>query len=103
MPNQFMFSRIADPTKSPVRFIDIDAELCAAFDAQPHPTLYYCGWYDWLGERAALGYSYNKMREEFRAQAEGRLTPDQLAKILAIIDWFEAHYVPDAWAMRGKP
>jgi len=97
MPNAFMFSKIDDPTKSPVRFMDIDVELCAHFNVTPHETLYYCGWYDWMGERVALGYSYDRMREEFRAQAEGRLKPAQLTHLLEIIDWFEAHYVPDAW------
>jgi hypothetical protein len=93
----FMLSRKTDSDRKPVRFVEIDEEMCAHFGVAVHETSYYCGWYDWIGDRIAVGQSFEKMREDIRAVTT--LSAADLQRTLEIIDFLDARFTTDAWYM----
>jgi len=85
MPNCFTLTPKGE--MEPARLADIDEALCAALGDKPDPVRYYEGWVDMEGFALALGKDWAWMRAEW---------PDRIA----IIDWLDEHYTPDAFAYR---
>jgi hypothetical protein len=92
MPNFFALSRTDDPSKTPIRFVDIDEELCSVLGVQPDPVLYYHGWYDFIGFGLATGRTWPELR------AITIETGDEV--MTTIVDYLSSRYTPDAWASR---
>jgi len=97
MPNCFSLSRKAEPTK-PVRFVEIDAEICKHLDVPCDDVKYYLGWYDFVGWRLAIGKSLGEVKVEVEANVDNPLTPEMLKLVQYLID----NYTSDAWAEIGR-
>jgi len=94
MPNCFQLSRKAEPTK-PVRFIDIDIEICKELDIPVDPDKYCMSWYDIIGLRLACGQSFDEMRKYFLGVNEEHSA--WACKMAQIVEFLDANYTSDAW------
>ncbi len=85
MPNCFQLYR--NGTAVPLNIID--EEMCRYFSADCHPTRYFMAWYDWVGYFLAMGKTFDEIRALSR--------DGELAYLIEIIDWIEAHFQPTSW------
>jgi hypothetical protein len=85
MPNCFQF--VSKETQEAERLSVIDDKLCAFLGVEPDPKWYHLGWKDSVGFCAALGDSFEKMREIYFD------APD----LIKAIDWFDEHYTIRCW------
>ncbi len=103
MPNCIQFVPKSNPNADAVPLARIDEEMCKHFKASVQPTQYYFYWFDTIGFSLAMGKTYDQIREQFKAdRASDTSGPAYWDKMLAIVDWLEANYVPNAWAEIGK-
>jgi hypothetical protein len=77
-------------SKEPVKFCDIDDEICAHLGVTPHPTLYYEGWYDVIGMCIACGKALGSRELYEHLQ---RYSP----RLLPVLAYLVEHYTSDAW------
>lgn len=61
MPNCFQLYRLDNPTKTPVKFSQVDRELCAHLGVPCHDRHWHAGWYDVFGFGLAVGHSWEQM------------------------------------------
>lgn len=76
-----------------MKFVDVDAALCAHFNAPCDPVQWFKAWYDIEGLQIALGWDWDRMR----AWNVERGTEDRNA----IVDFLAERYTPNAWISRG--
>jgi hypothetical protein len=102
MPNCFTLARKEDP-KTPVRFIDIDEELCKMLDVPVDEHKYVMGWYDNIGFALACGRSLEWCREQYKAKADAAKGTDQYWNdCVRITDYLIEHYTSDGWYQRER-
>ena len=87
MPNAFQF--IDKTTNEAEKFSVIDDKLCAFLGVVADDKRYYRGWYDTLGELAAMGRSFADMKTIYDTSKD-----EELKKML---DWFDEHYQTRSW------
>ncbi len=101
MPNCFQLTRKSAPEKGPVKFTEIDDEMCKHFKADPHPTLYHAAWYDIFGLALAMGQTFESKRVFFRDKiVQCKDKPEEIQMWIhwiEIADWLEANFTPNAW------
>jgi hypothetical protein len=108
MPNYFSLARKSQPDQ-PVKFGDIDAELCTHFDVPCDPVHWYLGWYDYVGFALAVGRDWEYIQDQCKAlanEAAGKDDTEGMAywsQMLKVVEYLERHYVSDAWARIGNP
>ena len=97
MPNCFTLTRKGE--SKPANLQEIDDEMRQAFGEEPDADRWLWGWYDTIGYGLALGRDWAQLREQFAED------PDESERIntsrrrrLAVIDWLDEHYTPNAWA-----
>lgn len=78
------FRLIPIGTTTPAKLNDVDAAMAAHFGEPVDPHRWFGEWYNVEGLGLALGYSWDKMREQY---------PDRAP----IVDWLEANYTVDSW------
>lgn len=70
--------------------IEVDEKLCAALGVPVDPVHFHRGWVDWIGLYVTNDWS--KVRDGYRDE------PDRAP----ILDWLEANYTLDGYAMIGR-
>ena len=97
MSNCFSLTRKGE--SEPARMQEIDDLMRIEFGEEPDADRWLWGWYDTIGYGLALGRDWAQLREKFAED------PDESERIntsrrrrLAVIDWLEANYIPNAWA-----
>jgi hypothetical protein len=82
----------------PVKFSQIDEEMCRHFEQPVDEKRYLGGWYDSIGFRLALGKSFEQIRAEFRGYVdEEKETSNFYVTMLKMLDWLDENYTPDSW------
>jgi hypothetical protein len=104
MPNYFQLTRKSNPEAGPVKFVDIDAELCKHFNAPCHPTEWFMGWYDIVGFSLACGRSFEsiiKAQEEHLAERSGKGADTDWIKdqemFIHLCKYLDEHFTSAAW------
>ena len=85
-----------------VKLADVDQALCDHLGVECHPTRFYAGWYDVIGDLICWGGSYAYAREKLVGIEER--TPDvaeSKALALRILDFLEATYDVHTWRTGG--
>jgi len=101
MPACFTLTRKGESTPSSLQHID--DEMRQAFCEEPDEVRWLWGWYDTIGYGLALGRDWAQLREQFAEDpAESEQTNMFRRRMLAVIYWLEANYIPNAWAEVGK-
>lgn len=101
MPNCFTLTRKGE--SKPASLQHIDNEMRIEFGEEPDEDRWLWGWYDTIGYGLALGRDWAQLRERFAEDpAESERTNMFRRRMLAVIDWLEANYIPNAWAEVGK-
>lgn len=103
MPNCFSLTRKSDMDSGPVGLNAIDAELCQHFGYRCDEKRWLNEWYNIIGFGLAIGKTFEDLRND---TLENLTRPgenpyefgDKLN--LAIIDYLEANFVPNAWVER---
>ena len=102
MPACFQLHRKTLPD-TPVRFVDIDKELCDALGHECHPTRWLFGWYDDIGYWLATGRTWQEIRHDYqgrvlKAIADGdKGYEDFMRELVRILDYLEANYTHNHW------
>lgn len=94
MPNCFTLTRKSNLEAGPVKFVEIDAELCKHFNEPVDEVHWYLGWYDSIGLGLALGKSWDELRTWWKEE--------DAAQMLRIIDYLEENFTPNAWYQYGR-
>jgi hypothetical protein len=115
MPNCFQLSKKSSPTFEPIKLSVLDDEICAYMGVEPDEIKYYCGWYDYIGFRLAMGNNFDQIKaslnewlEDVRSGKSGYTGQEQedmqghIAKLMAINTYLQANYVSNAWAEVGR-
>jgi hypothetical protein len=101
MPACFTLTRKGE--SKPAILQEIDDEMRVEFGEEPDPEQWLWGWYDTIGYGLALGRDWAQLREQFAEDpAESERTNMFRRRMLAVIYWLEANYIPNAWAEVGK-
>ena len=101
MPACFTLTRKGE--SKPASLQAIDDEMRIEFGEEPDPERWLWGWYDTIGLGLALGRDWTQLREQFAEDPdESERTNMFRRRMLAVIDWLEANYVPNTWAERGR-
>ena len=101
MPACFTLTRKGESTPSSLQHID--DEMRQAFCEEPDEVRWLWGWYDTIGFGLAMGRDWTQLREQFAEDpAESERTNMFRRRMLAVIYWLEANYIPNAWAEVGK-
>ena len=91
-PNPNFIQFINKQTGNADSFPKIDDQICAFLGVKPDPDQYYLGWYDTIAFLAAMGKTFDQIREDRYVASQPVL--------LRILDWLDARYTPSAWAGR---
>lgn len=67
-----------------VTLVRVDEEICRHFGEEPHPTMYYRGWFDSIGFALASGKSFEEIRLMFPTMVD-------------ITNFIEKTYEPKSW------
>ena len=103
MPNVIRIFRKNDPGAEPVSFIQLDDELCGAFNAEVHPNNFFCGWYDIVGYSSKDNFAdiVNSYRERIESDTNAPIGMknhrEKVVKVLEYLDQnftLSAHYSP---------
>ena len=101
MPNCFTLTREGE--SKPASLQAIDDEMRIAFGEEPDEERWLWGWYDTIGYGLAMGRTWEQLREQFAEDpAESERTNMFRRRMLAVIDWLDEHYTPNAWAEVGR-
>lgn len=101
MPDCFTLTRKGE--SQPAGLQEIDDGMCIEFGEEPDEKRWLWGWYDTIGYGLALGRDWTQLREQFAEDpAESERTNMFRRRMLAVIDWLETHYTPNAWAEVGR-
>jgi hypothetical protein len=103
MPNYFQLSRKSDPENKPVRFVEVDEEICRFFNQEPDPVKYVAGWYDSIGVRLAMGMSLSGIKQEFEQEINKQGMESIYLALFKICEYLEENYNSNAWARIGNP
>jgi len=90
MPACFQLTRKGDT--EPSRFCDLDEAICQHLGVNADPVKYIYGWYDTVGLRLALGYSFNTIIDNLKEVGAWEL--------VAIAAYLNEHYISNAWHER---
>lgn len=93
------FSLTDKTTKSVVKLLDVDKEICALFDIPVHDKDWggehgVRNWYDTIGFQLASGKTYDEIRLHY---VKSDLWIDELPWLLKCINYLEQRYVPNSW------
>lgn len=66
---------------------EVDNDMARFFGVEPDPVKWYRNWYNEVGFRLALGWSLDKITQEY-------------PEWVSVCDWLQANYTSDAW--RGQ-
>lgn len=105
MAHCIQLSRRNDPKGEPVKFQDIDEEICKHFQVKCDDTLWHHGWYNYICMLLASGFSWQRLRqildEDCMLHPYG--SPEWLwaAHMRDILDWLEASYTERCWREMG--
>ena len=90
MPNCFQLIKKGE--EEPTNLQTIDDEIWLKFYGSiPEPNLHwYCGWYDCIGLRLAMGKCFKDIQKEFSV---GNWTE----KIKNVLDHLQEHYTARSW------
>ncbi len=95
MANCFTLTRKGE--SKPASLQDIDDEMRQAFGEEPDEVRWLWGWYDAVGFGLALGRTWAQEREQYAEDpAEDERTNRFRRRMLAVIDWLDEHYIPNA-------
>ncbi len=95
MPACFTLTRKGESTPSSLQHID--DEMRVEFGEEPDEDRWLWGWYDTIGCGLALGRDWAQLREQFAEDpAESERTNMLRRRRLAVIDWLETRYIPNA-------
>ena len=100
MPVCFQLCRKSDMEAGPVKFVQIDFELCSHFGVEPDEKYYYMGWYDTIGFNLACGNSFDEIKAkytEYMNQSPKAEYKADWARLLEINDYLDTHFTPDSW------
>ena len=101
MPACFTLTRKGESTPSSLQHID--DEMRVEFGEEPDEIRWLWGWYDAVGFGLAMGRTWEQLREQFAEDpAESERTNMFRRRMLAVIDWLDEHYTPNAWAEVGR-
>ena len=102
MANCFSLTRKGE--SQPASLQEIDDEMRIEFCEEPDEKRWLWGWYDTIGYGLALGRDWAQLREQFAEDpAESERTNMFRRRMLAVIYWLEANYVPNAWVQNACP
>lgn len=104
MPNCFQLFPKSDP-KNAVVLAKLDDEICVHFGVTPHPTQYYCAWFDIIGFDLAAGKSFDELKKRYHEYVAEKEHPEDKAfwqRQIEIADYIDANYTPNAWYQVGK-
>ncbi len=101
------YPKSATSSKDALPLNQVDAEICAHFDAEVHPQRYYFGWFDHIAYYLAAGKTWDQVRaihdKDYRADYKGAGIDDSIVDHrLAIIDFMESRYNVNTWVTVGK-
>lgn len=97
MPNAFQF--IDKSTRQAEKFSIIDDKLREFLGKPPDSKSYYRSWYDGFGFCAAMGDSFQKMKETTYKEAYEDASDPEVKKML---DWLDEHYEVNALGYMPK-
>lgn len=97
MPVCFQLSRRDSEVFTPVPFQHIDNELCQALDLPWDADKYVNSWYDHIGLRLALGYSWDKIIDYYREGVEDGPYHEWSVRSWRIAAYLAEHYQSDSW------
>lgn len=101
MANCFTLTRKGE--SKPASLQAIDDEMRIEFGEEPDPERWLWSWYDTLGLALAMGRTWEQLREQFAEDPdESERINMSRRRMLAVIDWLEANYVPNTWAECGR-
>ena len=94
MPNCFQLVRKSNPGAGPVKFVQIDEEICEAV-GEPVDDKRWCrGWYDVIGLRLATGESFSEIEQELKDS-------NYYTDLLPVVAFLRENYTSSAWAEIG--
>lgn len=93
MPNYFSLTNKS--TGKTERFADIDDKLCAHLGVEADEHLYFRDWYNGMSQYFAMGWSFERIRDEAFAAAITAGDDD----LKAMLDWFDENYLVSAGYM----
>ena len=95
MPACFTLTRKGE--SKPANLQEIDDEMRQAFGEEPDADRWLWGWYDTIGYGLALGRDWAQLRERFAEDPDESERTNMLRRRrLAVIDWLETRYIPNA-------
>lgn len=107
MPNCFTLTPIGE---SEPRGLDlIDEEICALFGEQPHPTLYFGRWFDFIGRKIAIrGLDLKQVVAWIQTKRTAEMLSGEyldgsyLSTMLIVAEYLDAHYTTNSWVEIGR-
>jgi hypothetical protein len=104
MPNCYCLTRkdFMGPRPEPEKLVTVDERICHHFGVKPHEKYWFRDWENVIGLRLALGWSWDRIREDLNNCRSKAVPDDVIDDLIKIASWLEQHYDTDAWAEIGR-